>query len=29
MPVKDFLGQTILGKDEFIKPGTTLEGLAG
>ncbi|MFZ3128870.1 MAG: acetyl-CoA C-acetyltransferase, partial [Rhodoferax sp.] len=29
VPVKDFLGQTILGKDEFIKPNTTLEGLAG
>ena len=28
VPVKDFLGQTILGKDEFIKPQTTLEGLA-
>ena len=28
MPVKDFLGQTILGEDEFIKPNTTLEGLA-
>ena len=27
--VKDFLGQTILAQDEFIKPGTTLEGLAG
>jgi acetyl-CoA C-acetyltransferase len=25
--VKDFLGQTILAQDEFIKPGTTLEGL--
>lgn len=29
MPVKDALGQTILAQDEFIKPGTTLEGLAG
>jgi acetyl-CoA C-acetyltransferase len=29
VPVKDFLGQTILAQDEFIKPGTTLEGLAG
>ncbi|TAF71223.1 MAG: acetyl-CoA C-acetyltransferase, partial [Curvibacter sp.] len=29
MPVKDSLGQTILARDEFIKPGTTLEGLAG
>ena len=29
VPVKDFLGQTILGEDEFIKPNTTLEGLAG
>jgi acetyl-CoA C-acetyltransferase len=28
VPVKDFLGQTILAKDEFIKPNTTLEGLA-
>jgi acetyl-CoA C-acetyltransferase len=27
--VKDALGQVILGKDEFIKPTTTLEGLAG
>ena len=27
--VKDALGQVILGKDEFIKPNTTLEGLAG
>jgi acetyl-CoA C-acetyltransferase len=26
--VKDFLGQTILGQDEFIKPHTTMEGLA-
>ena len=29
MPVKDFLGQVILARDEFIKPNTTLEGLAG
>ena len=28
VPVKDFLGQTILGEDEFIKPHTSLEGLA-
>jgi len=28
VPVKDFLGQVILGEDEFIKPQTTLEGLA-
>lgn len=28
VPVKDFLGQTILGEDEFIKPQTTIEGLA-
>jgi acetyl-CoA C-acetyltransferase len=28
MPVKDGLGQTILAHDEFIKPHTTLEGLA-
>ena len=28
VPVKDFLGQTILDYDEFIKPHTTLEGLA-
>ncbi|MBS3911444.1 MAG: acetyl-CoA C-acetyltransferase [Hydrogenophaga sp.] len=27
--VKDALGQTILDKDEFIKPATTLEGLGG
>ena len=27
--VKDALGQVILGRDEFIKPNTTLEGLAG
>ncbi len=26
--VKDFIGQTILDHDEFIKPHTTLEGLA-
>jgi acetyl-CoA C-acetyltransferase len=29
MAVKDALGQIILAKDEFIKPNTTLEGLAG
>jgi acetyl-CoA C-acetyltransferase len=29
MAVKDSLGQVILGRDEFIKPNTTLEGLAG
>jgi len=28
VPVTDFLGQTILVEDEFIKPHTTLEGLA-
>lgn len=28
VPVKDFLDQTILAEDEFIKPHTTLEGLA-
>ncbi|GAA4002848.1 acetyl-CoA C-acetyltransferase [Comamonas faecalis] len=28
VPVRDFLGQTILAEDEFIKPQTTLEGLA-
>ncbi len=28
VPVIDFLGQTILEVDEFIKPHTTLEGLA-
>src|SRR5256714_7466056 len=28
VPVKDFLGQTLLAHDEFIKPQTTLEGLA-
>jgi acetyl-CoA C-acetyltransferase len=28
VPVRDFLGQTILDQDEFIKPHTTLEGLA-
>ncbi len=27
--VKDFLGQTILAADEFIKPNTTMEGLRG
>lgn len=29
VPVKDKMGLTILDKDEFIKPGTTMEGLAG
>ena len=29
LPVKDALGNVILDKDEFIKPHTTLEGLAG
>ncbi|AVP58448.1 acetyl-CoA C-acetyltransferase [Pulveribacter suum] len=29
VPVRDFLGQAILEEDEFIKPGTTLEGLGG
>ncbi|MFZ2388094.1 MAG: acetyl-CoA C-acetyltransferase [Polaromonas sp.] len=28
VPVRDILGQTILDHDEFIKPNTTLEGLA-
>jgi acetyl-CoA C-acetyltransferase len=28
VPVKDFLGQIILGEDEFIKPHTTMQGLA-
>lgn len=28
VPVKDALGQVILARDEFIKPKTTLEGLA-
>jgi acetyl-CoA C-acetyltransferase len=28
VPVTDFLGQTILDQDEFIKPHTTMEGLA-
>jgi acetyl-CoA acetyltransferase len=28
VPVKDWLGQTILDQDEFIKPRTTMEGLA-
>jgi acetyl-CoA C-acetyltransferase len=28
VPVTDFLGQTILAQDEFIKPRTTMEGLA-
>ena len=29
VPVKDMLGQTILAEDEFIKPRTTVETLAG
>ncbi|MBV5292652.1 MAG: acetyl-CoA C-acetyltransferase [Curvibacter lanceolatus] len=29
VPVRDFLDQVILEEDEFIKPHTTLEGLAG
>jgi acetyl-CoA C-acetyltransferase len=29
VPVKDFNGLTILEEDEFIKPNSTLEGLAG
>ncbi|MCZ2103690.1 MAG: acetyl-CoA C-acetyltransferase [Burkholderiales bacterium] len=29
VPVRDFLGQTILEEDEFIKPQTTLQVLAG
>lgn len=29
VPVKDAMGLPILEKDEFIKPNTTLEGLAG
>ncbi|NNC99873.1 MAG: acetyl-CoA C-acetyltransferase [Gammaproteobacteria bacterium] len=29
IPVKDKNGITILEKDDFIKPGTTMEGLAG
>jgi acetyl-CoA C-acetyltransferase len=29
VPVKDWLDQIILAQDEFIKPRTTLEGLAG
>ncbi|WP_234262838.1 acetyl-CoA C-acetyltransferase [Hydrogenophaga sp. NFH-34] len=29
VPVKDKMGLTILEKDEFIKPGTTMDGLAG
>jgi acetyl-CoA C-acetyltransferase len=29
VPVKDALGQVILAQDEFIKPSTTLETLAG
>lgn len=28
VPVQDMLGQTILDEDEFIKPHTTMEGLA-
>jgi acetyl-CoA C-acetyltransferase len=28
VPVRDSLGQVVLAEDEFIKPGTTLEGLA-
>jgi acetyl-CoA C-acetyltransferase len=28
VPVKDFLDQTLLDQDEFIKPRTTMEGLA-
>src|SRR3954466_12303867 len=28
VPVKDAIGQTILDQDEFIKPQTTMEGLA-
>jgi acetyl-CoA C-acetyltransferase len=28
VPVKDAMGQTLLAQDEFIKPQTTLEGLA-
>jgi acetyl-CoA C-acetyltransferase len=29
VPVKDRMGLTILDQDEFIKPNTTMEGLAG
>ena len=29
VPVKDWLGQTILDEDEFIKPRTTVEALGG
>jgi len=29
IPVKDLNGLTVLDKDEFIRPGTTVEGLAG
>ncbi len=29
VPVTDFVGQTILDEDEFIKPRTTVEALAG
>ncbi len=28
VPVTDFLGQTLLAEDEFLKPHTTLDGLA-
>jgi len=28
VPVKDYNGLTVLEKDDFIKPGTTMEGLA-
>jgi acetyl-CoA C-acetyltransferase len=29
VPVKDFNGLTVLDRDEFIRPGTTVESLAG
>jgi acetyl-CoA C-acetyltransferase len=29
IPVKDLNGVTVLDRDEFIRPGTTVEGLAG
>ncbi len=29
MPVRDAIGNVILGRDEFTKPNTTLEGLGG
>ncbi len=29
MPVRDAIGNVILGRDEFIKPNTTIEGLGG